>query len=255
MKPDRRQIIFIGAFLSLYSGFYAYTLYPGYIWHFFGASVLFSGVSVFALIKQSGALKAFWPFISFPVLTLVTLYSASTLPTNAKLLNFMGIVAIFLIAHYLKLLYIFVLKTSSYRIGTLENFAVYANLIVFFLLSLSLFGYNAYLDTASYLALPIFSLLSALILNQFFWAHKFPLAKTLVYLATTVIIMTETAYALALLPFDFFSCAVLLTLVFYSVINLQKIELQDKLTPEKIRHYLALTAVGFILIYLTAQWL
>jgi hypothetical protein len=255
MKSDKRNLIFFGTFVLFYSIFYFFVLQPTYLWWAYGASII-SALAITILQIRSGSIKqSFLPYLIFPLVAISALFSASTLPVDLNLVYVLGASVVFLLAYYFKLCYLFIIRPTNYKIGTLENFSVYANLIIFYLSAYSLFGFMAYLSISIWLKFVLLVGFSSLIFYQFFWSHKFEFKHFATQLAVGVLLITEIAYALTYLPFDFMSTATILTATFYCLANLQKLELQAKLTPAKIKHYLAFIFVCFVLIYLSAQWL
>lgn len=215
---------------------------------------LFSGEAI--LIAKNTQIKdRWWNIAIFPCVASTSLILAITVLTDSRLIQIFSLAIAWLISTFLQKAYLFFREPRKYKLGSLEYLATYGNIFVFFLLSLSFYGFRDYLETSFWLLFAVLVLMLAMIFYHFFWSNKLEFAIFWPYLALSIVIIGQIAWAISLLPFTYANSAVLLTVSFYTIVHLQKLHLQAKLTNEKIRHYLAFITLTFIIIFLSARWL
>ena len=237
--------------MSLY---YLYISHTSYIYLSLGLSILFSMILTFFIVKKNNKFIDILNFCLLPLTLTCSLYASSMLIIRSFVV-WLGLILILILSYYFKQVYIYNNKTREYKIGTLENFSSNDNLISFALFSFAMYGFRTELNTSNWIVLPILALFSAISIYQLFWAHKLEFREMLPTLLVTIITLTEIAWAINLLPFDYLSTGILLSIIFYAFTNISKHFLLKKIDTKKVHYYLTFVVITYILIFLSVRWL
>ncbi len=168
------------------------------------------------------------------------------------LIIFFGVFVIYL---YFRNLYYYFHKKQEYKVNSLENISLYANILTFFLLSSSFFAFIIFLNSRIWIIMLWLLLFGSTLIYQLFWISKVELKKNLFYLIIIVLIVEELFWSITLLPLDYYSKGILLSLVYYTVIGLSKYKLDDNLTSKIVKRYLFISIASIVLILFTAKWI
>lgn len=248
-------LIFILSWFSEVGLFIFFVSKPIFAWQIFVISMVLLFSITYLLVGRSSLKASLISFLIFPVITCIAMYLAATLPSDKNLVYLIGVFASYLVSYYFMLVNSFITNRATYKIGSLENFSSYASLAVVLLLCLSFFGFNAFLDSPYWLSMPALMIGLISVFYYFFWSNKISWSDFRLPLAISALITTQLAFSISELPFDYFTSAVLLVVIIYATINTLRLDLQDKLTIGKIKHYFAFVTLSFVIIYLSAQWL
>lgn len=256
MKKNYSKTILFSNLVIFLAGFEWFVLRPskyaalislGYVLIFF--------IESFILSKIGGMKERWWVLSVFPIELTIAAFLASTLPDDAQWVQIIVLLSTWFIGGFWHKASLLFLEPRLYRQGSLEYLADYGNLFIVLLLSASLYGYGAFIETPTWVSMPLFAVALFFIYFHFFWFHKLEAKVFFKHTLIGTLVITELAWAIMQLPFDYFNLALLLTISFYTVTHLQKLYLQAKLTSEKLRHYLIFIALSYILIFLSARWL
>ena len=251
---DYRNIIFASAFLGLGGIYFFYTTYIDFFISSLITSVVLSAIFVGLLARKNKILADSLSFYIFPILSTISLFAGSTL-INRQWIYWLGLIFCLLNAFYFKQVYIYHFKTKEYKIGTLQNFSNYANLIVFMIFSAAMYGFRSELGSTTWLSMIGILSYALLLIYHLFWANKIEFKDMRLTLPIAVIAITQVAWGISMLPFDYLSSAILLSITFYTLSNIAKFQLQAELDGLKIKFYLSFSTISYILIFLSVRWL
>lgn len=250
-----KNIVFALNFFVQLGSIWLFIKYPHFFLYVLAFLVMSFCLESVLMLKNSPVRDNWWNLAIFPSIASVALISALTVFSNADFIQYAALVVAWLTSSYWRKVYLFLHEPRKYRLGSLEYLADYGSILVFFLVAISFFGLRDYLDAPFWILVTALAILLLLIFYYYFWSNKLVLKAFWQYLLASVTILCQLAWSIALLPFTYINSAILLTVAFYSIMHLQKLHLQAKLTNEKIRHYFAFTTLTFIIIFLSARWL
>ncbi len=251
---DLRNYIFILSFAVLQAVYIFFTNNIDYLTSSFALSISLAVILTAAIVRKNKQISDTISFYVFPLLSISALFTSSTL-VDPVYIHLLGVAVILLISFYFKQVYIYHYKMKEYKLGVLENFSNYANLIIFVLFTASMYGFRTELDTPSWQIIGAVLVFSSFSIHQLFWANKIEVSKSLTTLIITALVITELAWAISTLPFDYLSASILLSVAYYSLTNLAKSSLLETLESSKIKYYLSFLSVSYILIFLSVRWL
>jgi hypothetical protein len=122
------------------------------------------------------------------------------------------------------------------------------------------FSFAVIYGLESFLGLPIWILILCsaavviLVIYQIFWANKTRAENSLAYVFLAGLLMTEIAWAVYFLPFNYNTLGLIIAICYYLIIGFIKLSLAEKLIPRNIKLYLLAGIIFLTLILLTAKW-
>ena len=211
-------------------------------------------LSVFKLSGAKFISKELWGFLISPVFligstTLFILILEGKMWQHAAL-----IICILIYTLYLEHIFKFIHQSPRYQPYSLENTSNYANIISVFFLFSSAFGLKMFLGYKTWqLIVPI--LVSLLLLSiQMFWVNKIHLQKRKIILPLILLIMAEGFWAVHFLPTDHYANALILTVVFYVIIDCSRLYFTNALTAKTIKRHAFLGFLALILTLTSSRW-
>jgi hypothetical protein len=156
---------------------------------------------------------------------------------------------------YLRFSYFYFLKPYIFKEADFKNISSCGNYLSSFLIFSSCYGFFLFLNIQFWLLAP-FVLLSLFFLSfQFFWLEKMEAKKNILILLVIPLVLTEIYWALAFLPLNYSVAGLILSIIYFAVVNLTKFHLADNLDKNIIRNYLIFSISILLLILLTARWI
>ena len=220
--------------------------------------VLINILLFFALWQFSQASqvdKKWWNFLIQPSLLTTAVVVYCLFLSQKIIIELLFLANLVLLYFYLRQVYYYLIKPTSYQVFSLENLSVYGNFLTFFLLAASVYGLQSYLGLAIWPLELVFLMLVALIIYQVIWANKIEIKRALSYLLLVCLVLVELSWALSFLPFNHHVLALLLAICYYLIIGLTRCYLLNKLDKKIVRVYLTLGLAGIIILLMTARWL
>jgi hypothetical protein len=246
------MIVYFFIFLTPFVNFIIFETFffkAGLFYAALAVSQLFLLVAVRVITGKRIISGEFWSFSIFPLLFSGSLAAYSLLLVNHVAIHFLFAINLFFTYFYLK---------NIYRGGQkefLENISSFGNLLVIF------FSFSVIYGLESFLGLPIWLLilgsaaLVILLVYQIFWANAIKAENVLAYVFLSGLLLTEIAWAVYFLPFNYNTLGLLVTICYYLLIGFTKLSLGEKLTNRQIKLYLVSGLVSFLLILSTAKWI
>jgi len=146
-------------------------------------------------------------------------------------------------------------KSPRYTSFSLENLSFYVNFVLVFLLGSVAYGFRAFLNLNPFLLFLIVLIILSLIIYQGFWVGKFSWRKSWLYWAIAWMILLQIFAVLMFLPLDYNVLGLIWAANYYLVISLVNDRLSDKFNISKLKFYIILTAIIWLLMLWTARWI
>jgi Protein of unknown function (DUF5656) len=218
---------------------------------FYGA-LLFSdillAIAVQRLTGKKISSREFWNLTIFPLL-----FSSSLAAYSLLIVSHAVIQLLFLVNLLFNFLYLKNISRDAQG-DFLENISSYGNLLtVFFCFSL-IFGLESFLGISIWILILCSAAAVILVFYQIFWANKIRSENNPAYIILAGLLLTELAWAIYFLPFNYNVLGLLAAICYYLLIGFIKLSMADKLTGRNIKLYLVSGFAFLILILLTAKW-
>ena len=222
-------------------------------WFVLAALVVLVVFSIWNFTKNT-VNKRFANFLITPVVFTIAAFSFLLFIETPWLYHGVVVASALMMFLFLEQIFNYFYFAVRYQPYTLESFSLYWNVAAVFMISASLFGVVIFLMfnlavVAAFYAVAIFVLT-----KQFFWVNKIEWARYALFCFAISLIMTEFFCAMRYLPTSYFVNGVIATIIFYVLICLSKLFLQDNLARKHIYNYLILSVVTVALVLATAQW-
>jgi len=158
----------------------------------------------------------------------------------------------FLVWLFLEIIFRFLYEPRRYPIYALENISFLTSFLAIFFLFSDFFALQSFFNFSMIYHLFFIFLFTALITYFIFRVIKLPIEKK--YLLVISLIITEIFYSFTFLPTSFYINGLLLTVLFYLMINLTRKDKESLLTFKIIKKYIFLGLAALILIIIMAKW-
>lgn len=225
-------------------------------WAAAGFIVLFNLPTAW-LTAGRGIAKDWYNFILLPAtatlstLGLLTITASSEQGFTTQLL-IIGLTM--LIYFYWRAVFFYFHNPSRYTSFSLENMSFYANFVSVFLAGAAVLGIKLFLGFSLWLALAAIALWLLPVVYQIFWVSKYP--KTKWYFALALWLgLVETFAALVSLPHDHRMLGFVWATIYYLGVTVINDHLRGYFDGFKVKAYLTVTLVSWVLLFVTAIWL
>ena len=158
---------------------------------------------------------------------------------------------LFLYLHNLNDLF---LKPDIYKRFTLENLSSHFNLLSVFLLFSSFYTFMFFPAIIFYLTQVLVILITLILLQQNFWANKIIDKKKRFFMASITLLMTELYLVLGYLPTGFYVNGIILTVVYYLLVEIARMSLLKELNAKDLRRKIIISFLALALIFITSRW-
>lgn len=127
-------------------------------------------------------------------------------------------------------------------------------LITAFLICSGIFGIYIYLYLPMWLLLSLSLVLISLLIFQFFWNEGILSKKNAIYIPILALVFCELTWALSFWPTGFASRGIVLFVVFYFIIGIIKLHLNNRFNHFSIQKYIYVTIAVLALVLSTTKW-
>lgn len=196
-------------------------------------------------------------------------WNAAVLPLTANLiaLGYLTIlssqlmvgllVALLVVLNYVywRFVYFYYNAPGRYTSFSLENLSFYVNFLSVFFLGALAFGLRSFLQFNFWLILLGVAIILGLILYQGMWVAKIDWRKHGWYAVVYLLILLEFFGVLSLLPFNHNLLGCLWASSYYLLLVLFNDLISRRFSRRRLRLYLSLVVVGWVVLLLTASWL
>jgi hypothetical protein len=218
---------------------------------FYGALALSILLIIAAVGKITGKKikeREFWNLCILPVLFSGSIAAYSLLTANLFLVHFL-----FALNFFFTLYYLFNIRQNG-REEFLENVSAYGNFLTAFFIFSVIYGLKDFLNAPVWILILAAAAAVALIVYQVLWANKIAAASSAAYIFLSSLVITQLAWSLYFLPFNYNALGLILAACYYMLIGLVKSSLAGKLNPKAARLYLVFGLSAIFLAMLTANW-
>lgn len=232
-----------------------YFFYPKLIYAAVAAMNLLIFFAVWRFCSASQADKEWWNYLILPAVMSTAIMAYSVFLRSKPVIQLLFLLDLAFLYFYLRQIYYYLLRPSSYEAFSLENISSYAGWLSFFLFSATIYGLGSFLNLPIGRLMLIMLAATALIIYQIIWANKIEFKKSLPYILIGCYIMVQLGWSIAFLPFNYNISGFCLAVCFYALNGLIKNQLLGKLNPVKVKMYLTLGLASLFLILFTARWI
>lgn len=252
-----------GRYFSSFIAIYAFILLeiflirPKFIYF---AVILIDLMVIYAakrLAEHSLIDKAWWNMVILPVVFSDSLVAYSVLlpKTNLMLSQALLFLNVGFLFFYFRAVYFYLILPSAEKKIGLENISLYGNFLSFFFISSTIYGLQSFLNTSIWFLILIFLLLGGSLIYQVFWSNGIAAGERVVYILISCLVLTELAWSIFYLPFNFNVSGFILAIYYYMLVGLVRAYLQNRLNSKTVKLYLGLGFFSIIAILFTARWL
>jgi len=233
------------------------------IYFFYPKLIFLSGVLVILLLffsfwqfcRHSAIDKEWWNYLILPALVSCSVIAYSVFLSIKPVIQLLFIFNLVFLYFYLRYVYYYLLDHPSYQAFSIENISSYVDWLGFFLAAAVIYGLQSFLNWPTFWLILAMAAVAAMLVYQIIWVNKVDFKVGLPYILISCLILTELAWSISFLPFNYNIAGLLLAICFYLIIGLVKNHLLDKLDASKVKMYLILGGASLFIILFTAKWL
>jgi hypothetical protein len=226
---------------------------PSNYWVIFLAVIIFNLLA--AIIVNRGASKRGWNFALLPLLSQLVVLGYAIIVSSQVLISFLLTGLVIFLYIYWRYVYFYLHRPQRYPSFSLEQLSFYINYLLIFLLGALAFGLRSFLNYNLGILAGGVAIITALVLYQIMWVSKADWQKFRWYLLIYLAIMMETFWALSFLPLNHNLLGFLWASVYYFFSVMLNDSLNHQLAGKRVRVYLILITIGWVVLLLSARWL
>lgn len=208
---------------------------------------------LFLLFLLDKEVKQLWPLlVFFPLFVASIIFFLIFTKSQSVKIIFIFITTLFSYL-FLTTIFRFNYEPRKYPPYSLENFSFSLSFVDSFLFFSIIFALITFFNLSLTESLIFVFFLNLGLVPFVFWTIKVPLNKTHIFIISFILL--ELFYALTFLPTSFYINSLVLTILFFVVVNLIVRKSKDGILASKvIKKHILLTFLALILIGLVAQW-
>ncbi len=248
-----RFIPFLSA-LAIFISFELLFIKPRIVWGILVVIFFIIFISTWKLVNRSLLDKEFWGFFITPFLFVEASIFLSLFLEHFFLEQFLVLAVTGLHWYLFENIFNFYYKQHSYQPYAIENIFSYLNLMIVFLVSTSFFGIVIFLDYSIWFLSFFILLLGLLVGYQTIWVSKITLEKSRPTILILGLILAETFWVINYLPSSHFVNGLIVTVIFYVIINLTRYYFLKNLSKDVVRRHLIIGSIVLLLTLVTARW-
>ncbi|MDP3964667.1 MAG: hypothetical protein Q8Q20_03370 [bacterium] len=228
-------------------------VYPDKVFPFFSLLCML-GVVVFSVItkrpRQSEQFIFFLNALLFNISALAFIYFIQG--ELYRHIIIAGVTALNVI--YLHHLFNYHFRTDRYQLNALQNVSSYINLSSAFTGSAVLFSLIIYLAWPAWTTTIILWALATLLSFQTTWMHKIKFSTSMYFALISGLVLTEVYWVVSFLPSSFLVNALIVTVVYYAMVNIGRYYLSGRIHRAVIIRYFVISVTVLVLTVVTARW-
>lgn len=222
-------------------------------WWFLGLEVVLLLITIWNFTKKTFN-RRFFNFLITPMIFSISSFGLLlfvSVDLYYHLLVFVSGIMLFLFLEQILNYFYFAVRYQPY---TLEYFSFYWNILAIMAFSSCLFGFRILYQYNLYLVASVYLILIFFITKEIFWVNKIEWEKYALFCLTLPIIMFELFVVFSYLPSSYYVNAVILTVVYYMMISLSRLFLQEKLNRRNLLSHIIVGGISILVVLFTAQW-
>ncbi len=232
----------------------AFLAKPRFFYFAVALGVLLILVSVRYLVKKTK--NSHWLNFAFsPLLLFLSFCIYALVLTNSFWLQVVFILIAWFCFRYFRNLFNYLSHETRERTERLDNLLLIGGFLTIFATSATLYTLPAFLNWPFWAMLLVFIPVTFLLFNQFLLLRKISLTSGGAIIILDVLVLTEIAWVLSLLPLNFNVLGCLTAVFYYLLLVINRLYWRNSLSLKNIRTPLILVAIVLFLLFLTARWL
>ena len=223
-------------------------------WWFLGLAVVLLFLTIFDFTKKTFN-RRFFNFLITPLIFSISVFGSLLfvfVDLYYHLIVLGSGIFIYLFLEQILNYFYFAVRYQPY---TLEYFSFYWNMLAVMAFSSCLFGFYILYQFNVYLLAGIYLALIFLVTKEIFWVNKIEWNKYALFCVAIPLIMFELFVVFSYLPSSYYVNAIILTVIYYVLIGLSKLFLQEKLNSKNLLSHLIVGGVSMLVVLFTAQWI
>jgi len=223
-------------------------------------SVLAVGALIIVLSVRylAGREKRDWPLLTIaPVLFFLSLTGYVAIIIGSFWIQLLLILSAWFLFVYLKNLYYYFTHQESASVfaDKLDNLLIVSGFLSVFFAATVLFSLPIFISWPDWATILILAALIWLLFVQFLPLKKINPAQAKILILISVIGLAELAWGLSLLPLKFHLLGLFLAISYYLALTIIRLHLRGALNRRVLKLPLILSALAFVVLFLTARWL
>ena len=207
------------------------------------------------LARQSSLGKKWWLHALLPGLLFLSLSFCGAILVNQWLIQIVFLFLLIFLARYFNVLYGFFVKNDLKQIERLPNFSLSGGLLLVFVSISDIYSLQVFVSWSTWAIFGL-SILFLLLITYHNWQIcQLNIKNNLSLYLIVNLLLLQTIAILFFWPFNYQVLALVVTLIYYVLINCTRLYLSASLTKEKVRLYLLFSGLAFIFLILSARWL
>jgi len=200
--------------------------------------------------------KKRWPLFTItPLLFFLSFSGYSAILFNYYWIQFIFILVAWFIFAYLRNFYYYSTYQASERREKVDSLLLTGSFLSLFATASVLYGLPVFLSWPFNFLLLIFIPISGLLLVQFLSLRRLKFGPHILFIIIEVIILAELAWVISLLPLNFTILGFILAIIYYFLLIVFRLYLNNDLQGRKLRLPLIFSSLILIILLLTARWL
>ncbi|MFA5358302.1 MAG: hypothetical protein WC310_00590 [Patescibacteria group bacterium] len=206
-------------------------------------------------LQKSLHYKEFWRFLITPGVFILAVYFFIMILESGFWQQFMVFFANIIFLLILQNLFDRFYLPAGYPARSFESISGNVNIISLFLFLTVAYSFIAFLNFSVWLSATFFLFLAIMLIYQTMWISGITVKQSWLYLIVIGLLLLETFWSLVFLPNTYYVKALVISLVYYALINLARNQLIGLLNRKMVLRYLLISVIVLGLIWGTAQWL
>jgi hypothetical protein len=231
-------------------------------WCFVNPNIVYVSLVLLIVLNTAAAFllgrkkqSDWWKFLLLPALANVISVSYAVILTNQMAIQSIALLLIIFNYIYWRYVFYYLHRQNLYIPFSLENLSFYVSFIIIFLLGSLIYGLRSLLSLNILILGVIVLICLSLIVLQVFWISKLNWRQNKVYLLVMLLVLMEEFFMLSLLPLDYNILGFVWATTYYLTISLVSDKLKDRLTRQKVKYLLILTAISWLVLFVSARWI
>jgi len=225
---------------------------------FYSSLALGALMIVLSVRYLAGRHKPDWPLLAIaPALFFLSISGYIAIIIGNFWVQALLLLIVWFLFAYCKNLYYYFTRPESESVyeDKLDNLLIAGSFMSVFAAATTLFSLPIFINWSIWLTLPIIAVFIGLMFIQFLPLKKMKSAPASGLILISVLGLAELTWGLSLLPLKFHLLGLFLAIAYYLALFIVRLHLRGALNRRVLKVPLLLSALAFIILFLTARWL
>ena len=214
-------------------------------------------MTVYFLLHKADLGRSWWNFWILPFLVLNSVVAYAILIPQDIWFNKLFIQALFALVigfnfSYFKNIYDSVFHSD--QPNSLPNISANFSFLSWFFMLAAVYGLQLFLDLSYWVLIIILIILSLLTTYQYLWINNLRGRENYIFVFLSTFIVSQLAWSVYFLPFDYNSLGIIMALVYYVFLNLVRLYLSHSWNKKNLQSLLVFAGTIMLLVLLTLKW-